>query len=278
MKIQEVLEKTARFFKDKNFESARLDAELLIASALKIRRIDLYLKFDQPLAEDELEKCRGLVKRRSFGEPVAYILNRKEFYGIDFFVDSRVLIPRPETELMVEIASGWIKDVENPAIADFGCGSGCISLSLLSKVPTASAHLVDASEEALQVSRENAHRLQLQDRCQFIFQRVQTANVTPVDLVVANPPYIGTDDVQVEENVRAFEPHAALFADSAGFKEIHDWAAKAYDVVKADGRVIFEIGITQAKQTMDRFSEVGFSEVQRHQDLSGRDRFVSGRK
>lgn len=278
MKIQEVLDKTTRFFKEKNFESARLDAELLISSALEIRRIDLYLKFDQPLAEPELEKCRGMVKRRATGEPVAYILGRKEFFGIEFLVDSRVLIPRPETELMVEFSHEWIKNLKSPTIADLGCGSGCISLSLLKKNPTATAQLVDASEEALQVARENAHLLQVQERCEFIFQRAQVAILTPVDLVVANPPYIGADDAQVEEHVRIFEPHLALFANQSGFQEIYDWTAKSLDLLKEGGRVIFEIGMTQAQQTMNRFREVGFSEVQLHRDLSGLDRFISARK
>ncbi len=278
MKIQEVLDKTTRFFKEKNFDSPRLDAELLLSAALEIRRLDLYLKFDQPLGEPELEKCRALVKRRSTGEPVAYILKKKEFYGLDFFVDSRVLIPRPETETMVELVLEWIKGLESPKIADLGCGSGCIALSLLTKNPTATAQMVDASEEALQVSRENAHRLQIQDRCQFIFQKVQTANVTEVDVVVANPPYIGNEDPAVDAHVRVFEPHVALFAEQEGFKEIHDWASKAYAIVKTDGRVIFEIGMTQAKQTMNRFTEVGFRDVELHRDLSGKDRFISARK
>lgn len=326
MKIQEVLDKTTKFFKEKKFDSPRLDAELLISSALKLRRLDLYLKFDQPIAEAELENCRSLVKRRSSGEPVAYILGRKDFFGIEFLVDSRVLIPRPETEMMVEQVLAWIKEIENPKmnqqeaydlaaaekaarlaalnpegqrtdavasdrhpegkgksqfaplIVDFGCGSGCISLSLLAKHERASAQLVDASEEALQVSRENAHRLNVQDRCQFIFQRVQTANVGEADFVVANPPYISSNDPNVEENVRAFEPHSALFAENEGFQEIHDWAAKAHSVLKVGGRTIFEIGMTQAAATMARFQELGFHEIQVHRDLSGKERFISGRK
>lgn len=278
MKIQEVLDKTTKFFRDKSIESARLDAELLISSALGLRRIDLYLKFDQPLREEELEKCRGLVKRRTQGEPVAYILRRKEFFGFDFLVDSRVLIPRPETETLVELALDILKKIEKPRLVDFGCGSGCIGLSLLKVCPESEAVLIDASAEALDVTRINAEALGVADRAQFLHQRVQDFNGQDFDLVLGNPPYIAPEDPAVDENVRKFEPASALFADENGTQQIREWAERAFVSLGFAGTALFEIGATQGEAAKNIFTQMGFQNIRIQRDLSDRDRIVIGHK
>lgn len=278
MKIQEVLDKTTKFFRDKSIESARLDAELLISSALGLRRIDLYLKFDQPLREEELEKCRGLVKRRTQGEPVAYILQRKEFFGFDFLVDSRVLIPRPETETLVELAADILKRIEKPRLVDFGCGSGCIGLSLLKLCTESEGVLIDASADALEVTRINADTLGVADRAQFLHQRAQDFNGQDFDLVLGNPPYISPDDPAVDENVRKFEPASALFADENGTQQIREWADKAFLALRAGGVTLFEIGASQGEAAKNIFAQMGFQNIRIQRDLSDRDRIVIGHK
>lgn len=278
MKIQEVLDKTTKFFRDKSIESARLDAELLISAALGLRRIDLYLKFDQPLREEELEKCRGLVKRRTQGEPVAYILQRKEFFGFDFLVDSRVLIPRPETETLVELAADILKRIEKPRLVDFGCGSGCIGLSLLKLCPESKGVLIDASADALEVTRINAETLGVADRAQFFHQRVQEFNGQDFDLVLGNPPYISPNDPTVDENVRKFEPASALFADENGTQQVREWADKAFSALRADGVTLFEIGASQGEAAKNIFAQAGFQNIRIQRDLSDRDRIVIGHK
>ena len=150
MKLKEVLDKSIQFFKDKKFESARLDAELLISHALKLERMQLYLKFDSPLTEKEVSDCREVVRRRSQGEPVAYITEEKGFYGLTFKVGPGVLIPRPETELLVEQALEFIKQnkLEAPKILDLGAGTGCIGFSILKNIPQATLVCVVQSSEA----------------------------------------------------------------------------------------------------------------------------------
>ena len=146
MILKDILEKTTHFFKGKDFESPRLDAELLIADVLNFSRIELYTNHLYPLDSDQVQKCRDHVVRRGKGEPVAYILGYKDFYRSRFFVTPNVLIPRPETEILVESAVEWIKKTgkgSNIIIADFGAGSGCVGLSLAKEIPNAKVHLFD---------------------------------------------------------------------------------------------------------------------------------------
>lgn len=279
MKIQEVLEKTATFFRSKKLDSPRLDAELLIAASLGIQRIDLYLKFDQPLKEQELEKCREFVRRRSQGEPVAYILNMKHFYGNEFFVDPRVLIPRPETELLVEMAIEEIKKVPKANILDLGSGSGAIGLSLIKRMPEAKATLVDASPGPVEVTKINSEKLQVSERATVVQCRAQDfISEEKFDLVLANPPYIGRNDINIEGDVKKFEPEAALFAEQEGLSEIISWLPAGLQNCTPGGLVVFEIGWKQGDQVKKLFESAGLSEVALHKDLSGLDRFVSGRK
>lgn len=276
MKIQEVLDKTTKFFREKAIDSARLDAELLLSSALGIRRIDLYLKFDQPLAEAELEKCRTLVKRRSQGEPVAYILGHKEFFGFDFVVDANVLIPRPETETLVEIALEFLQPLADPCFADLGSGSGCIGISILKRNEQARGFLVENSPEAVELIKKNAGILNVIDRAEVKLMRAQEFQATELDLVVANPPYIAPGDLQVEENVRKFEPSAALFAEENGTQQIREWAKQASQCLRSGGRAMFEIGANQAEVAKNIFADAGFQNIQIKRDLSDRDRIVVG--
>lgn len=282
MKLQEVLDRTVRFFKEKQLDSPRLDAELLIARALGFRRIDLYLKFDQPLGEPELIKCREMVRRRSQGEPVAYILGEKDFFGLGFRVDSRVLVPRPETELLAEAALEFADraGLESPRILDLGSGSGCLGLTLAKKIENARLISVDLSEDALNVARSNADHLGVADRCEWIHgdaSRVALA-AEGFDLIVANPPYIAPGDPRLQDSVARFEPSMALYAEQEGFAAIEGWAPGAVRALKPGGWIGFEFGAGQGPRAQALFESLGLQEVRLIPDLAGHPRHVTGLK
>lgn len=283
MKLQEVLSKTTHFFKEKNFESPRLEAELLLAHGLGLSRVQLYLKFDQPMSEYELERCRALVKRRIQGEPSAYILGQKEFYGIKFQVSPATLIPRPETEEAVEYILQWCEKMKmmSPQILDLGTGSGCVGLSLLYKLPKARLWTVDISAEALQMAQLNAENLNVQDRSEFIAgDAADLIRLAPqADVIFANPPYIDFEDTEVQSGVRQFEPHLALFAKEQGFALLKSWSTLSVDKLKNPGLMIFEMGYQQGAQMKDHFQGFKkFQDVRVLKDLSGHDRFIIGEK
>lgn len=295
MKLKEVLDKTTQFFKNKGIESPRLDAELLLAHGLKLQRIQLYLKFDQPLSDTELEICRELVRRRTLGEPVAYILGSKDFYGYSFKVNSAVLIPRPETEHIVESALGWVKEQEADKnavynIVDLGSGSGCIGLTLLKKLSQARLIAVDVSEKAIEVAKANAEDLEVADRVRFVnaeagdVDKVSEAvksfmGSDEIHILVSNPPYIAAEDEDVEENVKKYEPKIALFAEENGLGFLRNWSKKYSPFLSEKSIVLMEMGMTQGPAMKKHFEDLGiFNNVDIIKDLANLDRVIRGIK
>lgn len=287
VQLKEIIQKTAEFFKNKGIESARLDAELLIGSVLKLSRVELYLKFDYPLKESELDACRDLVRRRLTGEPVAYILGYKDFFKSTFIVSKDVLVPRPETEELVESALQFAKVNDVHRIIDLGTGSGCIGLSLIKDLPTARLLALDISDGALQIAGKNAEALQVQERVSFVKADAGELSASDsdqylgglADVVVANPPYISNNDPNVAAGVRAHEPATALFAENDGLREIERWAIVAGRVARPGAFVMFEIGAEQGQKAREIFSNTGkFERIEIVKDLSGRDRFIRSYK
>ena len=278
MKIKDVFEKTVQFFKDKKIETARLDTELLIAHALKIDRVQIYMKYEQPLSESEVQLCRELVRRRAQGEPIAYITGDKGFYGENFAVGPGVLIPRPETELIVEEALKFIKTTRltEPRILDLGAGSGCIGFAILKNCPKASLVSVERSAMAFAYLEKNQMALGLQERSRLVMDDVMNVKLSQseFDLIVANPPYISEADPQVEAMVKKFEPHDSLYAAESGLKALMDWATHAKKALKIPGQMLFEMGFEQGPKMKSHFESLGFSEVKVLKDLSGLDRVV----
>lgn len=278
MKIKEVFEKSVQFFKDKKIESARLDAELLLSHVLKIDRLQIYLKYEQPLSESEVSLCREAIRRRSQGEPVAYITGEKGFYGEMFAVGPGVLIPRPETEQIVEEALLFIqkKEIQNPRILDLGAGSGCIGFSILKQNPTATLVSLERSKEAFVYLEKNRELLGLSNRsiahCTDVMVFQTTENF---DVIVANPPYIDREDPLVQDSVKKFEPDEALFAPAQGYQDIINWSQKYRYNLAQPGLILFEIGHQQGAETQRLFSEEKFfSHVAVLKDLAGLDRVV----
>lgn len=287
MMLKEILDKTTQFFKDKKIPSARLDAEILLSHGLKLKnRMDLYLKFDQPVGEAELSVCRELVRRRSLHEPVAYIVGSKGFYNHTFKVTPAVLIPRPETELLVEQAFEWLEknNITKPNILDLGCGSGCIGLSILAKYPEGQLTMVDISADALAVAKENAEQMKLSN-IRWLQADVGSVDFSDqlknelFDLILANPPYIDIQDSRVEATVKNFEPQTALFAPDQGLQFLKNWSQKMLSHLKQTSMMGFEMGCDQGTEMKNWFQSFNtFADVKVVKDLSSLDRHIIGVK
>lgn len=282
MKLKEVLEKSIQFFKDKKLETPRLDAELLIAHALKIERMQLYLKHDSPLNEKEVTLCREVIRRRSQGEPVAYITNEKGFYGISFQVGAGVLIPRPETEHLVELALEFIKSkkIEKPCILDLGAGTGCIGFSILKNCADATLVSIERSETAFRFLKTNCENLDLVQKSKILLKNIneiQPTELQSFDIILGNPPYLAEDDVAVEEMVKKYEPNEALFAKNKGVDLLLKWSSQFAQNLNSPGLMAFEMGYLQGAIMENHFNVLKiFSNVQIVKDLSGLDRIIKG--
>ncbi|HSI09379.1 MAG TPA: peptide chain release factor N(5)-glutamine methyltransferase [Rariglobus sp.] len=277
--VLEVLQKTTEFLAGKGVESARLNAELLIGHALGLKRMQLYLQFERVLLETELEKIRPLVKRRSQREPLQYIIGDTEWSGVKLKVDKRALIPRPETELLVEFLVARL--AEPPArILDLGTGSGAIALALAKRYENAAVTAVDASDDALALAAENGKALELADR--VLFQKsdwyATLPSDEPYDLIVSNPPYLTADETAATEpEVRVHEPVSALTASDAGLADLRVIIAGARRYLRPGGLLALETGIAQHAELARLLAEAGFTGVESLRDLTERDRFVMAR-
>lgn len=277
--VLEIIKRTTEFFSGKGIESARLNAELLIGHALTLGRMQLYMQFERPLTEAELEKIRPLVRRRAQHEPLQYILGETEFHGLRLNVDRRALIPRPETEYLVELVLAAC--ATPPArVLDLGTGTGAIALALASAFPGAAVTATDQSAEALDLARENAAVLGLAERVTWLrsdwFASVPSAQF---DLVVSNPPYLSAEETaQALPEVRDFEPISALTASKDGLADLEKIVAGAPAYLAPDGLLALETGIGHHGGLLATASTAGFSRTESRPDLTGRDRFVFARR
>lgn len=243
--IARVLEWTIGFFREKGIEQPRLDAELLIADALGVDRMRIYLDHHKPLHPDELTAVRERVRRRGRHEPVAYITGQKGFWSLDLAVDARVLVPRPDTERLVERAIERLKGREAPRIVDVGCGSGAIALALAHERPDATVIGVDRSPDALDVSRKNAAALGL-DRVEWRRGDLLAGLAGPFDLVASNPPYIPSADIDaLMPDVARYEPRAALDGGPDGLDLVRRLIPEAAERLAPGGVLLVEIGHDQ---------------------------------
>jgi release factor glutamine methyltransferase len=258
----------------KTSETGRLDAELLLAHTLGRHRIELYTDFDRPLSAQELDAYRDVVARRARHEPVAYILGEWGFRRLTLNVDRRALIPRPETEIVVERALLHLAGLDAPAVLDVGTGTGAIALALADEHPGARVTAIDISADALALARENAERTGLAIE---LLEHDVAGGLPggPYDLVVSNPPYVERSDLEtLMPDVRDYEPHVALVGN--GIPE--QIARAAVDVLRAGGHLVLEVGDGQALATAAMLSGLGYVDVATTPDLTGRDRVVEGRR
>jgi release factor glutamine methyltransferase len=254
--VGEILPLSTRFLKERGSESPRLDAELLVADALGLRRLDLYLAPERPLTPGETDALREGVRRRGRGEPIAYIRGRREFFGLEIAVSPAVLIPRPETETLVDAAIGWVRDraLGSPRIVDVGTGSGAIACALAANLPGARIDATDVSADALAVAARNVAAHGLDARIRLVACDLMSGldDGDAPDLVVSNPPYVAESDRPLmDDGVLRFEPHGALFSGADGTDATFALIESARTRLRPGGALIVEVG-TPAQRALVR--------------------------
>ncbi len=270
--VQEIITATAGYFKSHGVESPRLNAELLLAHILEKKRIDLYLEFDRPLGDKELGPLRPLVKRRAAGEPLQHLLGTVEFHGRVFLCDRRALVPRPETEQLVELVLA-IPGEPSP-ILDVGVGSGVIALTLAAEWPDAAVEGIDVSPEALALAAENSARLGLAERVRFVESDLFAAVSGQYALIVANLPYIPAGEIPgLSREVRR-DPLLALDGGADGAAIIRAFLDQARGHLLPGGQVALEIGAGQAEMLVEHLRLLGYKDIRATADYAGINRFI----
>ncbi len=277
---------TRDYFTRHQVENPRASAEILLAFTLKCRRIDLYLQFDQPLHEDELSRYRQLIKRRVRHEPVAYITGEKEFWSLNFKVTPAVLIPRPETEILVEKSLELLpspRQNTNIRIWEPGTGSGAVIISLAHERPDCKLFASDLSVEAIAVASQNARQHQVRDRVSFFtgnWSDPLHAGRALFDLIVCNPPYVKSDEIEcLQPDVKSFEPRHALDGGADGLQAVTYLIHTAPSFIKSRGFLTLEIGYDQHAQVADIGYRCGaYDQIQTVKDYNGHHRVVCMRK
>ncbi|MBA2664760.1 MAG: peptide chain release factor N(5)-glutamine methyltransferase [Bradymonadaceae bacterium] len=280
--ILKILRWTTGYLAEKQSDSPRLDAEVLLAHALNLERVQLYAQFDRPLLAEELTTVRALVKRRAAKEPIAYIVGSRGFWTIELKTDARALIPRPDTEVLVEAALELLAIDSEASVVDVGTGTGAIALALVTERPKLRMAATDLRADTLALAAENAELLGLTSRVHFFEGDLLEAldpSWAPLDMIVSNPPYIAVDQKpHLMGDVRDFEPELALFAGPEGLDVIRPLVAQAFAHLKPGGAFLCEIGYDQGSSVRALFEQAGFGQVLVRPDYARCDRVVIGKK
>ena len=274
--VLEIIKRTTEFFEKRGVESSRLNAELLIGHALGLKRMQLYLQFERPLSEADLEKIRPLMKRRGNREPLQYILGEAEFGGLKLKVDRRALIPRPETEYLIELLTARMA-VAPATILDLGTGSGAIALALAKTYPEAAVTAVDKSAEALSLAQENAEAAGLGQRLRLLESDWFSALASgeQFQLIVANPPYLSDEETDAATpEVKGFEPRMALSSGENSAADLERIIVQAHSRLLPGGMLACETGIAQHRALLELTVKTGYARAESLKDLTGRDRFL----
>ena len=279
--ITRLLDWTTDFFKKYSIEWPHLEAEILLAHALKLKRIELYTRHEQVVNQDQLALFKGLIERRIKREPIAYITGNQPFMSIEFKVDKSVLIPRPETEQLVEIAIGILGpatgDGRLATVADIGTGSGAIAITLAKYLPDIKVIAIDSSPAAIEVAQKNAELNQVAKKINFmvgnLFEPLQS---NLFDLILSNPPYIPTLEIEkLDPDVRLWEPREALDGGEDGLKYVRTLIKSAPDYLNPGGCILIEIGFDQGEAVKLLAENSGnFSEIKIIRDINGKDRIL----
>ncbi len=278
--VLESIKLSTEFLTDKGIESPRINAELMLAKILSCKRLDLYLSFDRPLNESETNLYREFIRRRSKYEPLQYILGSVEFYGFEFKVDKSVLIPRPETEILVETVINSVEKNNKQNILDIGTGSGIIAVSLAKNLPFSSITATDSSESALVIAKENAVLNGVEEQIKFKLSDILTDvdyEGKPFDIVVSNPPYVSFEEYQkLAPELRLFEPQSALTDNNDGLNFFRVIAGSSKKLLKKGGKLFLELGQDQSAKVFDFLNEENFINISIKKDYQNIDRVISG--
>ena len=279
MNIQSAILEGTNILKNKSINSAKLDSEILLASVIDKDRKYLILNNDQNIQEKNLIHFQKLINKRSFREPIAYLTNKKHFWNYKFFVTKDTLIPRPDTELIVEQILKLTKSKTKMKILDIGVGSGCILLTILKERKNFYGVGVDISKKCLNISKINAKNLEVSSRVKFFKSDVDKFDLGKYDLIVSNPPYIKKFNLKyLDKDVVNFEPKLALDGGLDGLSEIRKVITKSSDLIKKNGKFILEIGFNQKNKVINLLKDKGFYINSISKDLAKNDRCIVSTK
>ena len=270
-RIIDVINWGVDYFENKSLENPRLEIEIFLQHILDCKKIDLYINFENEVSSHDLNTLKGYIKRRLENEPSQYIVGKSNFYGRNFYVDNNVLIPRPETEILINACIEFLSMKDNPEIIDIGTGSGCIGITLAKEIPSSNVIAIDCSEEALAVAEKNAKNIGIKNidfvKSDFLKQSIDLR----ADLLVSNPPYIPKKDIStLMTDVRAYEPSEALTDNLDGLEFYRVFSKKFDTMIKTDGALIVEVGKgehpLEAKKIIEQY---GYADIEMINDYNG---------
>lgn len=279
--VLESIKLSTEYLEKKGVESPRINAELLLADILNCKRLDLYLSYDRPLSPEEISKYRVYLKRRGEFEPYQYIIGKVEFYGLQFEVNPSVLIPRAETEILVEEIISQYKDIGEIKILDIGTGSGNIAVSLAYNLKNAKITATDISKKSLETAEKNSVDNNTEDQINFILNDILNDDLADAgfDIIVSNPPYISESDFnQLRPELKIYEPWYALTDNSDGLIYFRIISEKAKNLLKNKGKIFYEIGAGQSEKVKTILTENNFSGIKIVDDYLHINRVISGEK
>lgn len=280
--VLESINLSSQYLSQKGIESPRTNAELLLADILQCKRLDLYLSFERPLSEDEVKKFRDYIKRRGNFEPLQYIVGKVEFCGLELNVNPSVLIPRPETELLIETILNQFSKEQKLIILDIGSGSGNISIALAANLLQSKIISTDISEEALQVGKENSETHLVSNRIKFVKHDIlnnDLNNFPMFDIVVSNPPYVSKESYSTLQNeIKNFEPAVAVTDNKDGFTFYREISSKVSVKLKENGKLFFEVAQGQSEEVIEIMTNNNFRNIGVIKDYQNIDRVIFGEK
>ena len=270
-RIIDVINWGVDYFENKSLENPRLEIEIFLQHILDCKKIDLYINFENEVSSHDLNKLKGYIKRRLENEPSQYIVGKSNFYGRNFNVDNNVLIPRPETEILINACIEFLSMKDNPEIIDIGTGSGCIGITLAKEIPSSNVIAIDCSEEALAVAEKNAKNIGIKNidfvKSDFLKQTIDLR----ADLLVSNPPYISKEDIStLMADVKEYEPSKALTDNSDGLEFYRVFSKKFDPMIKIDGALIVEVGKDKHPLKAKKiFEQSGHANIEMINDYNG---------
>jgi release factor glutamine methyltransferase len=273
--ILDIINLSSEYLEKHEIDSSRREAELLVADVLGVKRLDLYMQFDRPLCDEELINCREVLKRRAVGEPSQYIHGTVEFYDCQIAVSTDVLIPRQETEILVDKIVKVLEkeDLEGKTLWDVCCGSGCIGIAIKKRFPELEVFLSDRSPFAVEVAQKNAQENSV-DVSVLLGDLFQSFSGKKAHYVVSNPPYISEKEYEgLAQEVRKYEPREALISGPTGLEFYEQFATQLPDYLHSHGKVWFELGMGQGESVKNLFESGGYRQMSVEKDWSDHDRF-----
>ena len=276
MILKEIQRKLCNNFSTIGIETPELDARIILKEVLSLDDKDLILKESLDIPEEMIEKIITIESRRLNGEPISKIFKKRDFYNSTFVISNDVLDPRPETELIVEIANNYINKNEVKNILDLGTGSGCILLSILKENRMINGLGIDLSKEAISIAKQNSKKLNLEKQSNFLVSNWMSSVNYKYDLVVSNPPYIASEDIKkLSKSVKIYDPILSLDGGDDGLNSYRLIASDLKRIISMNALIIIEIGYNQSLQVIDIFKKNDFKLIKKYNDINGLDRVLT---